>query len=167
MSDVYTLQFEGLVTIHRAIDGALQSVVDAAADPIAVLVQRTRAAAGFLMAHHDAESDVLFPALRRYGRLRSTDVSALDARDREHRDLHELCDRLAGAVDRSAPAPAYIAALAAETRDRLRAHVAEEEQNLAAARLREMVSLDELAAINLELEAFREKAQARLAKLAG
>jgi hemerythrin-like domain-containing protein len=167
MSDVYTLQFEGLVTVHRAIDGALQSVVDAATEPLVVLVQRTRGAAGFLLAHHDMESDVLFPALRRYGRLRSTDVSALDARDREHRDLHELCDRLAGAVDRSAPDAAYVAALAAETRDRLRAHVADEEQTLAAARLREMVSIDELAAINRELDAFREKAQARLARLAG
>jgi hemerythrin-like domain-containing protein len=167
MSDVYAVQFEGLVTIHRAIDAALQSVVDAATEPLVVLVQRTRGAAGFLLAHHDAESDVLFPALRRYGRLRSTDVSALDARDREHRDLHELCDRLANAAGRTAPDAAYIAALAAETRDRLRAHVAEEELTLSADRFREMVTLDELAAINRELEAFREKAQARLARLAG
>lgn len=163
MSDPYTLQFEGLVTVHRAIDGALQSVVDAAGEPVAVAVQRARGAAGFLMAHHDAESDILFPALRRYGRLHTTDVSVLEARDREHRELHALCDRLVLVAGVVAPRPADIAALAGETRDVLRAHVAEEEQNLAAARLREMVSLDELAAINRELDDFRARAQARFA----
>src|SRR5688572_29715647 len=129
-TDVYVLQFEGLVMIHRAIEGALQQVVDGAGAPLAELVPGARGAAGFLLAHHDAESNILFPALRQYGRMRSTDVSSLDARDREHVELHALCDRLVAAAARTAPTAAEIAALARETRDRLRAHVAEEEISL-------------------------------------
>jgi len=166
MSDIYTLQFEGLVTVHRAIDAALQSVVDASTSPLDVIVPATRGAAGFLLAHHGAEDNVLFPALRRAGRLRSTDVSALEARDREHHDLHELCDRLLGAAARTAPAAAYIAALAAETRDRLRAHVAEEEHTLAADRLREMMTPADLADLNRQLEDFRARAPQRPAQIA-
>lgn len=162
MSDVYTLQFEGLVTVHRAIDGAFQAVVDAAAaaSPLDVIVPASRGAAGFLLAHHDAESNILFPALRQYGRMRSTDVSALDARDREHHDLHSLCDRLLAAAARHAPSTAEIAGLVRDTRDLLRAHVAEEELTLAADRLREMVTPADLDDINRKLEEFRARAQA-------
>jgi len=160
MNDVYTAQFEGLVTIHRAIEGALQSVVDAATSPVAVIVPAARGAAGFLLAHHDAESNILFPALRQYGRMRSTDVSALDARDREHHDLHALCERLLAAAARHAPVATEIAGLARETRDLLRAHVAEEELTLAADRLREMVTPADLDDINRKLEEFRARAQA-------
>jgi hypothetical protein len=156
--DPYELQFEGLVTIHRAIDGVFQQVIDAAAAPLSVIVPGARGAAAFLLAHHAAESDVLFPALRRCGRMRSTDVSALDACDREHVELHALCDRIVAAAARPAPDAAELAALALETRDRLRAHVAEEEVALAAARLREMASLDDLAEINRRLEQFRARA---------
>src|SRR5690606_28163546 len=94
MSDLYVLQFEGLVTVHRALDDAFAAV---AAAPPAGVVPAARAAGGFLLGHHAAESDILFPGLRRAGRLRSTDASALDARDREHHDLHALCERLLAA----------------------------------------------------------------------
>jgi hypothetical protein len=159
-TDPYQLQFEGLVTIHRAIDGVFQQVIDAAGAPLSVIVPAARGAAAFLTAHHDAESNILFPALRQYGRMRSTDVSALDARDREHVELHALCDRIAAAAGRAAPDAADLAALALETRDRLRAHVAEEELSLAPARLREMASIDDLAEINRRLEEHRARAQA-------
>jgi hypothetical protein len=143
MSDIYTENFDGLVTIHRAIEGALAGVVD---------VPTARGAGGFLLAHHDAESHVLFPGLRRYGRLRSTDVAFLDACDRAHRELHTLCEHLLAATD-----PGAIALLAGDTLALLRAHVAEEEVGLAPARTREMVTPDEFAAIGREIEALRAR----------
>ena len=160
-TDPYELQFEGLVTIHRAIDGVLQQVIDAAEAPLSVIVPGARGAAAFLLAHHAAETDILFPALRRSGRMRSTDVSALDARDREHVELHALCDRLVAAAARTAPTADEIAALARETRDMLRTHVAAEEISLAADRLREMVTPADLADINRQLEELRARAQAQ------
>lgn len=147
MSDLYVLQFEGLVTIHRAIDDAFGAVAEA---PLDAVVPAARGAAGFLLAHHDAESKILFPGLRRAGRMRSTDASALDARDREHHELHALCERLL-----AASAVPDVVALVRETRDRLRAHVAEEERTLAADRLREMATTADLDAINRDIEAFR------------
>lgn len=147
MSDIYTLNFEGLVTIHRAIEAALVGVRD---------VPTARAAGGFLLAHHDAESHVLFPGIRRAGRLRTTHVSFLDARDREHVELHTLCEHLLAATSTTA-----IIELAHETVQLLRAHVREEELGLAPERTREMLTPDEFAAIGREIEAFREQRIAR------
>ena len=95
-TDPYELQFEGLVTIHRAIDGVFQQVIDAAGAPLSVIVPAARGAAAFLTAHHVAESNILFPALRQYGRMRSTDVSALDAPARDAIDRAAQCWRQRG-----------------------------------------------------------------------
>jgi hypothetical protein len=47
-----------------------------------------------LLRHHRAEDEFVFPAFRAAGRLRSSDVAFLDARDAEHRDVHRLCVEL-------------------------------------------------------------------------
>ena len=103
--DPFVLQHEGLVKVHQAIVSVLGRVAFAsdAALALDVLVPNALGGGRFLLGHHDAEGQVLFPGLRRLGRLKSADVAFLDARDREHHELHALCERLLGGA--GAPHP--------------------------------------------------------------
>jgi hypothetical protein len=163
MTDPYTLQHEGLVGVHRALADAFAPIVAGATTPLDVLVPQARGAASFLLAHHDMESKGLFPGLRRYGRLRSSDVSFLDACDREHHALHELCDRLLAAAAAPHPSAATIAGLARDTLAVLAPHTREEEAGLAPANLRLMIDVPGLTELGHELEAMRARALAKLA----
>ena len=145
--DLYEQHHTHLVRVHAALGDALRAVVDAA----------TAVAAGqFLLGHHHAESAVLFPGLRRHGRLASDDLAFLDARDREHTELHHLCERLLGEAGRGAPRGAELRTIASEILLRFLPHIAEEEEGLAPARLRRLIDPAGLAELGRELEAARK-----------
>lgn len=165
MTDLYTVQHEGLVAVHRAIVAEFAPVIAGAATPLSTLIPLARGAAGFVLGHHDMESSVLFPGLRRFGRLRSTDVAFLDARDRDHQELHHLCESLLATTSALHPHSATLAAQAKDLISIFEPHIREEELGLAPARLREMIDEAGLTEIHRELDAKRAAVQARRAAL--
>lgn len=153
--DPFVLQYEGLVKVHQALVTALGGVAAADDLPLELLVTHARGAGGFLLGHHHAESTVLFPGLRRLGRLRSSDVAFLDAREREHHDLHALTERLLEAAAAPHPSAASISELARALLESFVPHVKEEEAGLSPDRLATMIDEAGLAEIGRELEALR------------
>jgi hypothetical protein len=83
----------GLVGVHGELrEGAAQveaGALGAAAD--AEVAASIRGFCQTLLDHHKSEDRFFFPAFRAAGRLRSSDVAFLDARDAEHGDIHRLC----------------------------------------------------------------------------
>ncbi|MBX3189184.1 MAG: hemerythrin domain-containing protein [Labilithrix sp.] len=154
-ADPFVAQHAGLVEIHHALVGSLHAVASAASAPLDVLVGQALAAGQFLLGHHHVETTVLFAGLRRRGRLRSADASFLDACDREHHELHAVCERLLASAGAPHPKADEIVALAGETRAMLAPHVHEEEAGLAPERLRAMITVEGLAEIARELETLR------------
>lgn len=161
MTDLYIAQYEGLVMVHRALADAFTPLVAGAAAPLDTLIPAARAAAGFLLGHHHMESTILFPHLRRHGRLRSTEVSFLDARDREHHDIHALCEALVATCDALHPHSATIAKQSGDLMALLGPHTREEEQGLEPERLRLLIDDRGLAELQAELDAARVAAVAR------
>ncbi len=155
--DPFVLQHEGLVKVHQAIVSVLGRVAFAsdAALALDVLVPNALGGGRFLLGHHDAEGQVLFPGLRRLGRLKSADVAFLDARDREHHELHALCERLLGGAGAPHPDAGELVTVARAILERFEPHVAEEEAGLSPERLAAMIDAEGLAAIGRELEARR------------
>jgi hypothetical protein len=151
--DAFVLSHQGLVEVHRAIVSSLDAVMGAST--LDLVVAHALASARFLLGHHDAESRVLFPGLRRLGQLRSTDVAFLDACDRDHRMLHELCERLAGAASAPHPSSSDVSTIAREIAASFRMHIVEEEAGLAPDQLRTMITLEGLSEIGRELESLR------------
>src|SRR3954452_9723794 len=88
-ADPYDAMHTTLITIHRGLQGAFAEVLALPPSDTAKIVGAAAAAGGFLLGHHRAESSLLFPALRRSGILRSTDVAFLEGLDGEHQALHE------------------------------------------------------------------------------
>lgn len=142
--DPYEEYQQGLIQVHRALSEGLQALVTAP------LRERAHGIGGFLLGHHHVESSILFPGLRRHGHLRSTDVAFLDAREKEHRDLHSLAERLPTQTDEK-----EIAKIASEILLQLTPHVAEEERGLAPENLRLMISEAGLREIGREVEEMR------------
>jgi hypothetical protein len=163
MTDLYTAQHEGLVTIHRAIFDAFAPVIAGTTSSLETLIPQARDAAGFLLGHHEMESTTLFPGLRKHGRLRSTDVAFLDARDRDHEALHHLCEALIATTSALHPHAATLAAQARDLVAILEPHTREEELGLAPARLREMIDERGLIELGRDLEAKRAAVLARIA----
>src|SRR5688572_22239093 len=127
MTDLYIAQHEGLVMVHRALADAFAPIIAGATTPLETLIPAARGAAGFLMGHHHMESTFLFAGLRRHGRLRSADVGFLDARDKEHHDIHSLCESLMSTCGALHPHSATIAREARELMEILLPHTREEE----------------------------------------
>lgn len=154
-TDPYLVMHEQLVTIHRALGAAFAEVV--ALDPAddARLVPAAAGAGGFLLRHHHAETHVLFPALRRSGRLRSTDAAFLEGLDREHHALHALVERLVAEANAPHPRPTEILTTAKEVAAAFALHIRGEEAGLVPERLRTMIDLDGLAELAREQEAMR------------
>jgi hypothetical protein len=156
--DPYVAHHQGLVAVHGGLLSALAQVADAPLTSAPDLVVTGALAAGqFLLGHHAAEDTVLFPGLRRSGRLRSSDAAFLDACDGEHRAIHGLCDRLIAQAQRSHPGIAELIHLAGEVRQALAAHVAREETGLAPGNLRLMVTREQLDEIGREIERMRAR----------
>jgi hemerythrin-like domain-containing protein len=93
----------GLVVVHGELRDALRHIATAAAtaeppsQTAAVDVEVARFCQE-LLNHHKSEDAFLFPAFRSAGRLRSSDVAFLDARDAEHVEIHRLCLELEAAA---------------------------------------------------------------------
>lgn len=163
MADLYTAQHEGLVAVHQALADAFAPVVSGARTRVETLIPQARQAAGFLLGHHDMESNVLFTGLRRHGKLRSTDIAFLDCREREHHDIHRLCEELLGTCSALHPHSATVAAQARDVMAILGPHTREEEVGLAPERMRTMIDERSFATLLRELEAARERALERIA----
>lgn len=161
MTDLYIEQHAGLVMVHRMLADAFAPLVAGAATPLPVLIPQARQAAGFLLGHHDMESRVLFAGLRKHGQLRSTDCAFLDARDRDHHDIHRLCEGLIATCSALHPHSATIASQARDLMAILDPHTREEEVGLAPERLREMIDPTGLAALLRDIDAARIDAHAR------
>jgi hypothetical protein len=158
LDDPYVAHHQGLVAVHAGLLSVLARVAEPPPASTPDLIASNALDAGtFLLAHHAAEDAVLFPALRRSGRLRSSDAAFLDACDGEHRAIHDLCDRLIGQARRSHPRAGELIHLATELRDALAAHVAREEAGLAPEHLRLMVSREQLDEIGRQVQRLRAR----------
>jgi hypothetical protein len=151
--DPYAAQHLSLVVIHKALLDNYATLATCDVDP--AQLERAAPMARFLLAHHDAEALVLFPFLRKRTRLTSEDVGFLDARDREHRVVHELCERLLAEAAAPHPSGEEAAVVARAIREALAPHCAEEERGLTPERLRALIAEDEIAELVREQEAFR------------
>ena len=83
----------GLVHVHCELRDDAHQIGLSAAD-IAADAATDTLIAGFceqLQNHHKSEDTFFFPAFRAAGRLRSSDVAFLEARDAEHVEIHRLC----------------------------------------------------------------------------
>lgn len=154
-TDPYAAMHQQLVTIHRALGAAFAEAIVIDPNDLTRLVPATAGAGGFLLGHHHAESTMLFPALRRGGRLRSTDVAFLDGLDREHHALHDLAERLVAEANAPHPRASELVTMAKEVAAAFALHIRGEESGLAPERLRTMIDLDGLAALAREQEAMR------------
>lgn len=153
--DLFVQQHSGIVDIHRQLQAALSGVTAAAAGPLEALVAQARGAGGFLLAHHRVEDTILFPGLRRAGRLRSADVAFLDARDREHQALHALVERLLAEASSPHPRAPSLAGAATEALALFVPHIEQEEAGLAPDRLRAMITLAGLEEVVRQLDEVR------------
>jgi hemerythrin-like domain-containing protein len=97
----------------------------------------------FLILHHDSEDQVIFPTLREYGKLRTTDAAHLDRWASEHRDINAAGAALSR-VGRALPSTGLagmteLRRLSLELSALLRPHLESEEEIIVAERLREMI----------------------------
>jgi hypothetical protein len=146
----------GLVAVHGELrQGAQQILRFAAGD--SEDEQRNSPVAPFcqtLLDHHKSEDAFFFPAFRRAGRLRASDVAFLDRRDAEHVDIHRVCLELKEVDERRRRAAiaasawrASVALLAQELADLSAPHFQEEERTLTPAHLPTLISERELVAV--------------------
>ncbi len=127
---------------HSILAERLRTVHDALRAELDALVERGGHVTPFvdlLLGHHDKEERALFPLLRAHGRLRSTDVAFLDARAREHVEVHRACDALIAE-------PRRVSQVAAELRAILVPHLEAEEAVLTPEHLARMIDAEALAA---------------------
>jgi hypothetical protein len=150
---LYAAQHMSLVVIHKALLDNYVTLATCDVDP--TQAARATPMAKFLLAHHDAEAEVLFPFLRKRTRLTSADVGFLDAREREHRVVHDLCERLLAEAGAPQPRTTEIAVVARAIVEALTPHFVEEERGLTPERLRTMLTPDEVTELVREQETFR------------
>jgi hemerythrin-like domain-containing protein len=141
---------EDLTFGHKALRRNLKTIIDVAlaggAPPAAffefVGVYRT-----FLLAHHQGEDDVLFPALRKHAKS-AADVAFVEARAEEHKTVHglleEIEDAVRGASSDVGEALARIGSLCQKLQRDLLPHLDAEEANLTPDRLEAWLSLQEM-----------------------
>lgn len=114
----------------------------------------------FLVVHHESEDEILFPLLRRSGRLRTTDAAHLEHWSAEHRDVNRvgrLLGRAGAALEPAGRAKlSLIRSLSLELAERLRPHLASEEELINADRLREMVPARAIAGAGRRATLFAE-----------
>jgi hypothetical protein len=145
----------GLVAVHDELRSGARGIADMvrsgrAPDPantkrlVSKFCQR-------LLDHHRSEDAFLFPGFRKAGRLRSSDIAFLDARDTEHVTIHRLCLAIRDAGTRgdlaSTPARGTLAALVAELTAASTPHFAIEEQTLVPEHLAEIITGDQLGRV--------------------
>lgn len=154
-ADPYVAHHEGLIRVHRALLASFGSLATSEVPELDRWIPQLLQTCEFLAAHHRAESSVLFPGLRRAGRLRSSDAAFLARADGEHERLERLRERLVNAARSAHPRASALQPWNAELCELLTRHTAREEAGLAPERLRAMISPEALHAIGRELEALR------------
>ncbi len=153
--DPFVAHHDGRLRVHAALVAGVRALVQPVT--LDLLVPQALGVCRFLLGHHIAEDEVLFPSLRRSSRLRSTDVVFLDACDLQHRELHSLCDHLREAASGPHPQVTVIRSIATELEAALTRHVCEEEAGLVPECLREMIDRAGLDALGREIEAVRRR----------
>ena len=147
----------GLLQVHGELRQQASAILAAAAGDGRVPTSAGQLIAGFcehLENHHRSEDVFFFPAFRAAGRMRSTDIAFLDARDDEHAALVRLVGELrplAGrARDRSLPQATWrgsVQRLVTELSGIANPHFAAEESVLTADHVAEMISARELGGV--------------------
>lgn len=140
------------IAAHDELRGRVAAVLDAGArDDDRLLLLLLAEYVDRLLRHHRAEDAFIFPAFRAAGRLRSSDVAFLDARDAEHRDVHRLCIELQGVSGgrRILPVPTRrgVLRLANELESLTRPHFAVEEALLSTDHLASLLTGSEAIAL--------------------
>jgi hypothetical protein len=133
---------------------AIQESVAILAHHERITDQRIAAFTEELLNHHKSEDSFFFPAFRSAGRLRSSDIAFLDARDREHHDVHRLCLELRQVAllhqRESTPTRTWRATVeraARELAELSRPHFAIEEATLTPTHLETLITQRELVAV--------------------
>jgi hypothetical protein len=145
---------DGLLQVHGELRQQASAILAGATDDRASWTSVDRVIAGFcehLDNHHRSEDVFFFPAFRAAGRLRSTDIAFLDARDDEHLAIVALVGELRG-LSRQARAGGLIRPgwrgsarrVVTELTDIANPHFAAEESVLTAQHVAEMISAREL-----------------------
>lgn len=145
-TDPFESQHAALVQVHGAITAALEKLMNAASSADWLREHATQCGR-FVLLHHQLEDTVLFPTLRELGAPGTVETFLVD-RDREHRAIHTLAARLAETSN-----PSLAIGLGGELLEALRPHTHEEEQGLAPANLRRILTLDGLGLLRARLEA--------------
>lgn len=145
-----------LAAVHRELRGSVASILHHAHGgeaAVASLAEYTTLSSRFLLAHHHVEDTNLFPALRAEGRLRSSDLSVLAGLEKDHRQVHALCERLIEQCRSAAPERGDLHRQVSELQHLLLPHLTAEETALSAERLPHLVS--EAALLALQQQAQR------------
>ncbi|MFT3708234.1 MAG: hemerythrin domain-containing protein [Archangium sp.] len=159
--DLYDLQFEGLVRVHRILASELTAIADAPTDAkLEELVKQTNGAGHFVLGHHFMEDTILFPGLRNLG---SGAGEFLDERDREHHVIHSLTERLIEHAKAPHPKANELSSVARELLHTLGEHVKREEAGLSAENLRKIITLPRFTEIVARIDAERAAAQVKIA----
>lgn len=149
-----------LITVHRELRACLDRIIRRSsgeqAAPFLEMAEFVQLFAVFLLGHHQGEDEFIFAALRRHGRLRSSDVAFLEARGQEHQDVHRLCDALlrscgAAPADGGRGRMAELARISTDLRSMLGPHLGAEEAGLTAEHLAEMVPEEVLVEAQREM----------------
>jgi hypothetical protein len=108
----------------------------------------------FLLVHHESEDRIVFPALRRHGRLKSTDAAHLDRWTSEHRDVNAAGEALARAgeqvASRGRAALDHVRSMSAELGALLEPHLGSEEELFTPQRLAEIIPPEAVGEIDRE-----------------
>ena len=147
----------GLLRVHGELRQQASAILAAATGDRRVPTSAGQLIADFcenLENHHRSEDVFFFPAFRAAGKLRSTDIAFLDARDDEHAALVRLVGELrplAGrARDQSLPRATWrgsVQRLVTELTDIAGPHFAAEESVLTPGHVAEMISARELGEV--------------------
>ena len=153
---IYEKFHAALVQVHRELAEGVAKILESAPDPAndAATDRIVMTFTETLFGHHKAEDAFFFPAFRSAGRLRSSDVAFLAARDAEHADIHRLCedlkktsgDHLRGALS-AAHWRGTLMAAASELGALSTPHFELEESTLTAAHLATLISVPELVQV--------------------
>jgi iron-sulfur cluster repair protein YtfE (RIC family) len=147
----------GLLRVHGELRQQASAILAAAAGDGRVPTSAGQLIAGFcenLENHHRSEDVFFFPAFRAAGRLRSTDIAFLDARDDEHAALVRLVGELRPLAVRvhhrsllQATWRGSIQRLVTELTDIANPHFAAEESVLTPDHVTEMISARDLGEV--------------------
>jgi iron-sulfur cluster repair protein YtfE (RIC family) len=141
----------GLLQVHRELQHAVAEILAATSRERTNRIAVNHMLAAFcaeLENHHRSEDVFFFPAFRTAGRLRSTDIAFLDARDDEHLALVRLVGELKELTRRTPPNwGGTVRHLLAEVAQIADPHFAAEESVLTPRHVAEMITQRQLGEV--------------------